>query len=76
MPFERNEYHIDIVNDAVNPVELLASETGLSKQKVKQAMQKGAVWLTDNKGTHRLRRQSKKIHSDVLHVNNPVDSQG
>lgn len=68
MSFERNEYHIDIVNDAVNPVELLASETGLSKQKVKQAMQKGAVWLTDNKGTHRLRRQSKKIHSgNILH---------
>jgi len=60
---ESSEYHIDILDDAVNPVELLASESGLSKQKVKQAMQKGAVWLTDNKGTHRLRRQSKKIHS-------------
>ena len=63
MSSESSEYHIDIVDDAVNPVELLASESGLSKQKVKQAMQKGAVWLTDNKGTHRLRRQSKKIHS-------------
>ncbi|MDH5661185.1 MAG: RNA pseudouridine synthase [Gammaproteobacteria bacterium] len=60
---ESSEYHIDVLADAVNPVELLASESGLSKQKVKQAMQKGAVWLTDNKGTHRLRRQSKKIHS-------------
>jgi len=26
-------------------------------------MQKGAVWLTDNKGTHRLRRQSKKLNT-------------
>ena len=26
-------------------------------------MQKGAVWLTDNKGTRRLRRHSKKINS-------------
>ena len=60
---EHNEYHIDIVNDAVNPVELLSSETGFSKQKIKQAMQKGAVWLTDNKGTHRLRRHSKKLNS-------------
>ena len=60
---ENNEYHVDIGNDATNPVELLASETGFSKQKIKQAMQKGAVWLTDNKGTHRLRRHSKKLNS-------------
>ena len=60
---ERNEYHIDIIKDSENPVELLAAESGLSKQKIKQAMQKGAVWVTDKKGTHRLRRQSKKLHS-------------
>ena len=57
------EYHLDIVDDAVDPVALLASESGLSKQKIKQAMQKGAVWITDNKGTQRLRRQSKKLNS-------------
>ena len=57
------EYHLDIVDDAVDPVALLASESGLSKQKIKQAMQKGAVWITDNKGTQRLRRQSKKVNS-------------
>ena len=60
---ERNEYHIDIIKDTENPVELLAAESGLSKQKIKQAMQKGAVWVTDSKGTHRLRRQSRKLHS-------------
>ena len=58
-----NEYHIDIVDDAASAVELLAIESGLSKQKIKQAMQKGAVWLSDNKGTQRLRRHSKKLHS-------------
>ena len=63
MSSERSEFHIDIINDAENPVEILAQESGLSKQKIKQAMQKGAVWLTDKKGTHRLRRQSKKISS-------------
>lgn len=57
------EYHIEITEDDASPVSLLASESGVSKQKIKQAMQKGAVWLTDNKGTHRLRRQSKKINS-------------
>lgn len=65
---QRNEYHIDITDNAVSAVELLASESGLSKQKVKQAMQKGAVWVSDNKGTQRLRRQSKKLNSgSTLH---------
>lgn len=68
MAAEKTEYHIDIDNDAENPVNALSGETGLSKQKIKQAMQKGAVWLTDSKGTHRLRRQSKKLSSgSTLH---------
>lgn len=61
MSIERNEYHIDVVNDSDSSVELLEAETGFSRQKIKKAMQKGAVWLTDNKGTHRLRRKSKKL---------------
>lgn len=81
MSLERNEYHIDVKDDADNAVELLAFETGLSKQKIKQAMQKGAVWVTDHKGTHRLRRQSKKISSgttlhfyfDSIVLNTTVD---
>ena len=68
MSSERNEYHIDITDNAVNAVDILASESGLSKQKIKQAMQKGAVWVSDNKGTQRLRRQSKKLNSgSTLH---------
>lgn len=63
MSSERNEFHIDVTNESANAVELLASETGFSKQKIKQAMQKGAVWLTDKKGTHRLRRHSKKLQT-------------
>lgn len=65
MSLERNEYHVEVKNDAESAVELLATESGLSKQKIKQAMQKGAVWLSDQKGTHRLRRQSKKIPCDT-----------
>lgn len=68
MSLERSEYHIDVASDSGNSVELLSSETGLSKQKIKQAMQKGAVWLTDNTGVHRLRRKSKKLHTNnILH---------
>jgi len=57
----RKEYHCDVLLDNSSAVELLADETGFSKQKIKQAMQKGAVWLTDSRGTHRLRRHSKKL---------------
>ena len=65
MPSTRKEYRVDISSDG-NPVEILASETGFSKQKIKQYMQKGAVWITDNKGTHRLRRKSKMLKSGSI----------
>ena len=65
MPSTRKEYRIDVSTDG-SPVELLANETGFSKQKIKQYMQKGAVWLTDNKGTHRLRRKSKTLKSGSI----------
>ncbi|HFD32083.1 MAG TPA: RNA pseudouridine synthase [Gammaproteobacteria bacterium] len=66
---ESNEYHIDVINEEGNAVDLLASVSPFSKQKIKQFMQKGAVWLTDNKGTHRLRRKSKKLSSGMtLHL--------
>lgn len=68
MSSERNEYHIEITDDAVSAVDTLSVESGLSKQKIKQAMQKGSVWVSDNKGTQRLRRQSKKLNSgSTLH---------
>lgn len=65
MTSTRKEYRIDVSTDG-NPVELLAVETGFSKQKIKQYMQKGAVWLTDNKGTHRLRRKSKILRTGSI----------
>lgn len=63
------EYHIEVIEEQADPVELLATASGLSKQKIKQAMQKGAVWISDSTGTRRLRRQSKKLGSDhTLHL--------
>lgn len=68
MSLERSEYHIDVASNSANSVELLSSKTGLSKQKIKLAMKKGAVWLTDSTGVHRLRRKSKKLHTNnTLH---------
>ena len=61
MAGSRKEFHCEVLLDNSNAVELLSVKTAFSKQKIKQAMQKGAVWLTDSKGTHRLRRHSKKL---------------
>ncbi|WP_306170158.1 RluA family pseudouridine synthase [Shewanella sp. UCD-KL12] len=48
---------------------MLATETGLSKQQIKQAMNKGAVWLTRGKQTQRLRRAKRALKlGDELHL--------
>ncbi len=56
-----NEYHIDIVEKNCYAAALLSRASGLSISQVKQAMQKGAVWLADEKGTNRLRRAKKSL---------------
>ena len=63
-----SEYHIKVNTDSYPAPELIASATELSITQAKQAMQKGAVWLTDNSGTRRLRRAGKKLSTpSVLH---------
>jgi len=50
-------------------VDLLVAVSGLSKQTIKQAMQKGAVWITRNNSTRRLRRAEKVLaYRDELHL--------
>lgn len=50
-------------------VEILSNETSLSRQTVKQAMHKGAVWLTRKKHTQRIRRADKQLQlGDQLHL--------
>lgn len=41
----RKEFHIPITKDGRTCIEWLADETDLSRQKLKQFMQKGCVWL-------------------------------
>ena len=53
------EFHVDISDNEKNAVDWLAAESGLSKSLIKQAMNKGAVWLTSKYGTQRIRRASK-----------------
>lgn len=61
------EQHINLddvadLNDT-NPLELLVQASGLSKQKVKDAMTKGAVWLSHGKQARPLRRKKSPVAS-------------
>ncbi len=68
-PPEIIELHLPVEEEGVNAVELLAAQSGLSKQKIKQAMQKGAVWLTAGKLTRHLRRAKKPLQpGETLHL--------
>ncbi|NKF49851.1 RNA pseudouridine synthase [Shewanella sp. WXL01] len=55
------ECHIKVSQPDQDAVSLLAEQTKLSKQVIKNAMQKGAVWLTRGKQTSRLRRAKKAL---------------
>ena len=63
MPADAKEFHLSIdANNASQKVsQLLADTSGLSQQQIKQAMQKGAVWLENQYGTHRIRRASTAL---------------
>lgn len=62
------ELHVDINDEGLSAIDVLADKTAFSKQKIKKVMQKGAVWLTHAKHTRRLRRASKTLaKGDQLH---------
>ena len=58
-------------DDPAAVCDFLASHSGLSKSRVKDAMSKGAVWLKKKKGTpHRIRRATTAINAgDILSIN-------
>jgi len=63
------EAHIPITHDDLTAVDALSAETRLSRQVIKQAMNKGAVWLGRAKHTQRIRRASKTLKAgDALHL--------
>ena len=67
---EKNEYHLTLSQTGRTAVDYLAESSNLSRQKVKAAMQKGAVWLTakNTNTTQRLRRAKKVLQAnDQLH---------
>lgn len=65
------EIHLTVEDADSNAVDLLAKATSLSKQHIKQVMQKGAVWLEEKKtGKPRRLRRAKKVPAvgDELHL--------
>jgi tRNA pseudouridine32 synthase/23S rRNA pseudouridine746 synthase len=65
----RFEKHIEVTQRDNIAVDFLAAETGLSKQLIKQLMQKGAIWQTIGKKTQRLRRAKKSLRQGAtLHL--------
>ena len=66
MKFEK---HLHIDHKDQTAVDALEASTELTRQSIKQAMTKGAVWLTRNKSTQRIRRADKPLKpGDELHL--------
>lgn len=67
------ELHISVENTELSTLQLLAQECALSGNKLsnselKQAIQKGALWLTCGQSTHRFRRIKKTLNlNNTLH---------
>jgi len=63
------EKHVDIQEQEKTAVDILKDETGFSKQHIKQVMKQGAVWLTRQNKTQRIRRADKQLKKgDQLHL--------
>jgi 23S rRNA-/tRNA-specific pseudouridylate synthase len=63
------ESHITASSSVQTALDILAEQVPLSKQKLKSAMSKGAVWLESSTGIHRLRRAKKTLKKDdVIHL--------
>lgn len=63
------ESHIVVEVPEQGAVESLTAETGLSRQRIKSAMAKGAVWLTRGSKTQRLRRVKRQLQvGDQIHI--------
>lgn len=66
MKFEK---HFEIDSTDKTAVDVLGESTELTRQAIKQAMTKGAVWLTRNMSTQRVRRADKPLKpGDELHL--------
>ena len=55
------EFHVDVTDSSIPAAELLKQHSELSKQQIKQAMKKGAVWVSESDTGHKRLRRADKI---------------
>jgi tRNA pseudouridine32 synthase/23S rRNA pseudouridine746 synthase len=64
----KKEFHINVSTGDKTIVDSLSEHTPFSKQAIKKIMSKGAVWLEDKKGIHRVRRANKAAQkNNIIH---------
>ncbi|HIA08445.1 MAG TPA: RNA pseudouridine synthase [Chromatiaceae bacterium] len=69
MTAQRIECHLSIPGPQPGVLEPLYAVSGLPKQRLKDAMDKGAVWLTRKDSTQRLRRKTRPLQAgDLIHL--------
>ena len=64
---DKQEFHIPITTDGKTAVDWLTEVTGISRQKLKQYMQKGCVWLERVKGNNPI--DESELLNDAKKVN-------
>lgn len=66
---DKFELHLSVKHSGVSAGDLLAQHSTFSKTKIKKIMQMGAVWLTRQRHTQRLRRITRPLlEDDQLHL--------
>lgn len=65
---DKNEFHITVDSNDLTALDVLAKASDFSRQKIKQLMQKGCVWLENDGYTQRLRRAKKVLNrGEIIH---------
>lgn len=63
------ELHIEIDDTGASLLDVLAQKSGLSRQRLKEALDKGALWRTRGSNTRRIRRVKTALGAgDQLHL--------
>jgi tRNA pseudouridine32 synthase/23S rRNA pseudouridine746 synthase len=66
---EHQEAHVVVASADVGAVDLLHDDTGISKQRIKAAMNQGAAWITRGSQSQRIRRAKRTLQvGDELHL--------
>ncbi len=69
-PVQRLEQQVEADEDGIKAIDLLAQAVPLSRQKLKQTMEKGGIWLKKARGGRRRLRRAKSVlqKGDVLEL--------